>query len=1392
MPIVCDYKYTCGDTVLHGDTPNCTQQKDSSSLLNDIKVINNSQEINGKNKDVNAEDHESEILLSDSDSVKQNNKFVAEGKSNFFTLKRVAGLILSVTGIMFFLKYRSNVNHKDNQTCLSNKNITDLLNHKLVSDIQNIATNTNSILPLNLYRNENSSHNNLFCNGVNLTQHEYLKEIALIDHLSLPNLNQLYKAALSGYHKRIPRSITLPSDHQVDVTEIISNIINNTDIDWRIREEFRGIYHKAINIPEINQVKEGTEKNVKLVLACVSLMLQYLHENKVNNLSKVSFIYGIAFIESLLLALDNMKASELGIIDKRYNQTVKLMIGDIYSNKEIKQSNNYPYIYGIDDGLNEKPLNAKDIYFYSTVRNAVLETKNVKTVSPEPEKDDVRVVPLNSCQIERENLTLSNSLRQISKTIREPLLNIIKETRIVYQYVTEDEGCPAPMSTETENSVIKVNKLIDTIMSLDPLYGRGRAVFSIAAYCLDTVADGLDGNDLSLETVSEIDGLIRGLVKDIVSSLSTQQVKDMDSSKDDSKIKKMMEKIKFKNNKLTIKIENPNETVYVTKNNNNFVDEKSKKTLYFDSKNYWYISKNEIITNEGQNILKVNGYELYGSDISIIKNSSPELYGDGMLIKSDGIMKVLVKDQLFHVSEMYVRDKTYRYVAHLDVGYTPVINTGGYWYFEKESIYSVSDELAQFLGSDKNIKSKLISNNIIHADVTPMRPAKSVQFDGHGNKYLKFNDGYYLLRDYVHYSNYIEGEYNILPVEFNNERYNHADNIFGDMYNYYQKEINVFPGINEEKKCYLDSSILKKMSEKKMFEEVEDFISLDKLKSKHVLKPSEIDGAISIDGVDFIIFDNKLIKITSNNDDTFLLGNNIKIRAYKNTKKNIYYYISDESNNDYRSQNFKLRDSHCVAKRQLFSICNASFYESKDITALLKRNANYGIHSDKIGESLERYKDVNGFYKDKNPDGGLYFLSQDGFFFHVREETEDGNMIPTFFKLYGKKPDDSIDSDFLISDVSIIKDFDTKELIVTTPLEAMQMVFNLEGEKGKELYRWSNNESRSTHMEISGISLDNIQSKIENNEDLELINRLFHLNGKKVITSVKNSDNFIELNKELYLDNPADYEFKSMSSIYENSRYSNVLELFNEGFSKAKYNIKKAHDYINENNSLASEYVSSELRISSPKAQALFLKTLSDKLKRMNVVLDESDKSNIVLVMNNKKDNIPISELQSSDKYGIIGFAHSSDPLDRVYIKTDMFMPKNSNAMASWEKIRAFEINSKILSNTICHESVHALGTPEDYFYHHSVETGELEIIGDTLARIGVYLRRNKNINSEFYKMCSLYFMSNPVYKSYDLNSLLKPEVLSLLFQFDDYLRALILVNNPDTITVIVNDLSKG
>lgn len=61
-----------------------------------------------------------------------------------------------------------------------------------------------------------------------------------------------------------------------------------------------------------------------------------------------------------------------------------------------------------------------------------------------------------------------------------------------------------------------------------------------------------------------------------------------------------------------------------------------------------------------------------------------------------------------------------------------------------------------------------------------------------------------------------------------------------------------------------------------------------------------------------------------------------------------------------------------------------------------------------------------------------------------------------------------------------------------------------------------------------------------------------------------------------------------------------------------------------------------------------------------------------------------------------------------------------------------------------------------------------------------------------FSYLCNLYFMSNPVYKDFTLDSLLKPHNLERIFQFDDYFKGILLINNPDTVSQIISDLAKN
>lgn len=122
---------------------------------------------------------------------------------------------------------------------------------------------------------------------------------------------------------------------------------------------------------------------------------------------------------------------------------------------------------------------------------------------------------------------------------------------------------------------------------------------------------------------------------------------------------------------------------------------------------------------------------------------------------------------------------------------------------------------------------------------------------------------------------------------------------------------------------------------------------------------------------------------------------------------------------------------------------------------------------------------------------------------------------------------------------------------------------------------------------------------------------LFSLNEKKVITSIKHSDHYIEMHKD-------DYLFKSKVSLEENSQHSYIMDVFKGAFKRTKGNIGIVYNLIKEENALIYDYFSSKLRISCYGARNLFIKRLLSKLKRMEAVFDASDKSNIILVMKEK------------------------------------------------------------------------------------------------------------------------------------------------------------------------------
>ncbi|QZN95543.1 hypothetical protein [Symbiopectobacterium purcellii] len=144
----------------------------------------------------------------------------------------------------------------------------------------------------------------------------------------------------------------------------------------------------------------------------------------------------------------------------------------------------------------------------------------------------------------------------------------------------------------------------------------------------------------------------------------------------------------------------------------------------------------------------------------------------------------------------------------------------------------------------------------------------------------------------------------------------------------------------------------------------------------------DIDGAWHINNEDFLPYNNRLLRIRSEGDDTYLLGeakSSGGVVIYKNEKSNTYFLLPERKRDNGSNKNYRLRTNHCIAKRQILSLCNADFYETKGISTLLKRNQDHGITIVHPDESLTPYVGINGFFK--TSEGKIFYRSIEGFFF---------------------------------------------------------------------------------------------------------------------------------------------------------------------------------------------------------------------------------------------------------------------------------------------------------------------------------------------------------------------------------------------------------------------------
>jgi len=112
------------------------------------------------------------------------------------------------------------------------------------------------------------------------------------------------------------------------------------------------------------------------------------------------------------------------------------------------------------------------------------------------------------------------------------------------------------------------------------------------------------------------------------------------------------------------------------------------------------------------------------------------------------------------------------------------------------------------------------------------------------------------------------------------------------------------------------------------------------------------------------------------------------------------------------------------------------------------------------------------------------------------------------------------------------------------------------------------------------------------------------------------------------------------------------------------------------------------------------------------------------------------------------------------------------------------------VADTLLHEAVHALGSREDYMYLPSNNEGKINKIEYSIESMKEERYWRLKDNKRLGYLSKIYFMSNPLYNEFTTSSLCKLDIIRSIFLDDSFFRAIVLLNNPDTISLLIREIA--
>jgi hypothetical protein len=364
-----------------------------------------------------------------------------------------------------------------------------------------------------------------------------------------------------------------------------------------------------------------------------------------------------------------------------------------------------------------------------------------KKQTRQPAPDDVKIVKLYdfSCVDEREDLSFSEIIRQIGKTLKNPISSLAEESQVIHSHGILNKGCP---DINERKNLLHVTNILDKIISscLNMLPGTQALaiVQNIIGPILIEVSNEMSGDPANIKTLEEINSQILFMSRQEIAALS---VSERDFSETDNK--RLSRKISYKG--LAPQIILDDHTTYhlfededgnpYVKNkvngNNDYVyyHKKDKKWKVLPDKKYKY-------SKESVNFIKDNPSEYYFSSVAksdIFTHDDQDMMTVIVENKPSRFF-VLLNGNLLEVDKL-ITNNDYTMAIYSGAGMRKnlVLDQDSGWYLEGKSS-PISKELDE--------KLNFVKKYIMHDDIiSPLREDGYV-YDNIGNKYLKHEDGY--------------------------------------------------------------------------------------------------------------------------------------------------------------------------------------------------------------------------------------------------------------------------------------------------------------------------------------------------------------------------------------------------------------------------------------------------------------------------------------------------------------------------------------------------------------------------------------------------------------------------------------------------------------------------